>query len=247
MSSFLKQFIFFFGAAIFLVNPCMALPALSEHNQIVSNSQASQDQFVYVLLYELLGKQGDGYYLEIGSGHPQEHNNSYVFEKTFGWKGTSLDIADTKKLWHSVRQNSLLIQDATKADYQSILKTFPKVIDYLSLDIDDKYDAVLQRIPLKDYIFKVITIEHDSYRLGNALKEKERSILASLGYYLLCPDVSLIYNGKELVFEDWWIHPSAFPADVFSKLVSLDLKAKNHDQIIKIIKNCRDVAKTPTG
>jgi hypothetical protein len=194
-------------------------------------SQASQDQFVYLLLYGLLDKQDDGFYVEIGAGHPWDGNNTYVFEKNLEWKGISLDIVDRRNLWYSTRQNTLLIQDATQADYQSILQPFPKVIDYLSLDIDNYYDTVLQRIPFNDYFFKIITIEHDFYRLGGELREKERKILTALGYYLLCADVS----SMDLVFEDWWIHPCLFPAEVFSKLILLDLNGKNHDQLIKII------------
>ena len=124
---------------------------------------------------------------EIGAGHPQDGNNSYIFEKNLGWKGISLDIADTRDIWYSVRQNSLLVEDATTADYQSILKPFPQIIDYLSLDIDSSYDIVLQKIPFNDHIFKIITIEHDFYRLGDEFREKERKFSASLGYYLLLP------------------------------------------------------------
>jgi hypothetical protein len=201
-----------------------------------SYSQASQDRFVYFLLYELLDKQDDGYYLEIGAGHPISGNNSYLFEKNLGWKGVSIDIDKaSEKIWYSIRQNSLLIEDATQSDYKSILKPFPKVIDYLSLDIDNNYDIVLQKIPFNDYIFKVITIEHDFYRFGDKYKEAERMILASLGYYLLCPDVSIFHLGMDCVFEDWWIHPSAFPANILSSLTSLELKAKNNNQIINII------------
>ncbi len=239
MSALLKLVVFFFGINLFFAKPCMALPAVSEHKLTQSFSQASQDHFVYLLLYELLDKQDDGYYLEIGSGHPTEGNNSYLFEKTFGWKGISLDILDTRNIWYAVRQNSVLIEDATQSDYRSILHPFPRIFDYLSLDIDTSYDIVLQKIPFDEHIFKVITIEHDSYRFGNTLKEKERSILGSLGYYLLCPDVSVYFIGMECVFEDWWIHPSAFPAEVFSMLISLDLKGKNHGQIIKTIQEAK--------
>jgi hypothetical protein len=110
------------------------------------------------------------------------------------------------------------------------------VIDYLSLDIDSSYDVVLQKMFLNDYIFKVITIEHDFYRFGDKFRKDEREILSSLGYYLLCPDVSVFFSGRDCIFEDWWVHPAAFPADVFSKLTSLDLRAKSHDQLINIIR-----------
>lgn len=239
MSLVLNTVIFLFGINIFFVNPCIALPAVTVNVWTHSSSQASQDHFAYLLLYELLGKQDDGHYLEIGSGHPTDGNNSYVFESSFGWKGISLDIVDIRNTWNSIRRNPLLIEDATKSDYASILKPFPTVIDYLSLDIDNNYDVVLQRIPFHDHLFKVITIEHDSYRFGDVYKDKERNILTSLGYYLLCPDVS-IFLGKDCAFEDWWIHPSAFPAEVFSMLKSLDLKAKNHGQIIKTLQEAKN-------
>jgi len=146
----------------------------------------------------------------------------------------SIDISDAlKQEWYSVRNNPLLIEDATRSDYAAILQSFPQFIDYLSLDVDGNYDTVLEQIPFNDHIFKVITIEHDFYRYGNSYREKERKILTSLGYYLLCSDVSC----QGLTFEDWWIHPSAFPPSVLSAITSLDLQAKDHKQLIQAIQN----------
>lgn len=206
-------------------------------------SQASQDRFAFLLLYPILNKTGGGYYLEIGAGPPTVDNNTYFFEKNLGWQGVSIDISDQyKNMWSSTRQNTLLIEDATKSDYRTILKPFPRVIDYLSLDIDSSYSIVLKKIPFNDYIFKVITIEHDFYRYGEEFREDERRILTSLGYYLLCPDVSVFFNGNECTFEDWWVHPSVFSADVFSRLTSLDLKGKNHGQLIETLKKFRSLS-----
>ncbi len=235
---FFSRLVFFlFGINLLLIKYCIAS---SNHEKMQSFSQASQDRFVYLLLYEVLNKQDDGYYLEIGAGHPIDGNNTYLFEKNLGWKGVSIDIDKaSQKVWYSVRQNSLLIEDATQSDYKSILKSFPQVIDYLSLDIDGNYDSVLQRIPFNEHIFKVITIEHDFYRFGDKYRRGERMILESLGYYLLCSDVSLFYNGRDCVFEDWWIHPSAFPATILSMLTSLDLKAKDNNQVINAIYRSR--------
>ncbi len=248
MSFLLNLVVLLLGINFLLTDHCMASSFVSNYKRMESCSQASQDRFVYLLLYGLLDKQDDGYYLEIGAGHPRNGNNSYFFEKNYGWKGISIDITDCyKETWSSNRQNLLLIEDATQCDYQSILEPFPQIIDYLSLDIDNSYDIVLQEIPFNDHIFKVITIEHDLYRYGNEYREKERRILASLGYYLLCPDVSVFSNGMNLVFEDWWIHPSVFSADVFSKLASLDLKEKSHYQLINTIQRNYPQLRPKTG
>ncbi|HEY4254844.1 MAG TPA: hypothetical protein VGM34_00675 [Chlamydiales bacterium] len=168
------------------------------------HSQAFQDQFVHLMLYGFLGKQDGGYYLEIGAGEPVYINNSYFFEKNLNWKGVSIDISeDLGKRWYAVRENLLLTENALLSDYRAILRSFPTVIDYLSLDIDAQYVDVLKKIPFDQHVFKVITIEHDFYRYGDVYQEGERKILQSLGYQLLCSDVSL----SGFSFEDWWIHP----------------------------------------
>ncbi len=231
-----KICIFLLGICLIQTNHCIAVPNAFE--QISSYSQASQDRFVYTLLYELFDKQDEGYYFEIGAGHPISTNNSYFFEKNLGWKGISLDIDPKISMeWRFARKNLLLIEDATQSDYKSILQSSPHVIDYLSLDIDSSYDVVLQKIPFNEHVFKVITIEHDFYRHGEKYRKNEREILSSLGYYLLCPDVVIFFNGKDCIFEDWWIYPKAFPADLVSMLISLDLKTKKHDQLINILQS----------
>jgi len=197
-------------------------------------SQATQDEFVYTLVCKMLGVRDNGYYLEIGAYHPITINNTFFFEKNYNWKGVSIDISNEfEATWHSIRKNSLIIQDATRVDYEAVLASFPKVVDYLSLDIDSHYEAVLQRIPFDKYTFKVITMEHDFYRFGDLYRKREREILSSLGYYLLCPDVNM---GGD-AFEDWWIHPSAFPEPVFVFLKSLNLNGKDYREMAQILRS----------
>jgi hypothetical protein len=196
-------------------------------------SQAEQDKFTYLILYGLLGKQDDGYYLEIGAGDPVTLNNTYFFERNHLWKGISIDHSRySTRRWNLIRTNPLLIEDATKSDYKEILQSFPKVIDYLSLDIDAFYPEVLKRIPFGDYLFKIITIEHDFYLHGDIWRKEEREILDSLGYQLLCSDVS----GKWGSFEDWWIHPSFFSPSELALLISLDLKMRDFRELIQLLK-----------
>lgn len=207
--------------------------SLDASEKIVFNSQSTQDEFVYTILYDLLGKRDAGFYLEIGAGDPIHINNSYAFEKHCGWKGLSIDISPSFiPLWHKARNNPLLLKDATQLDYGSILEGFPQVMDYLSLDIDGLYDTVLRKVMHSNHIFKVITIEHDAYRYGDIYRNKEREILAAYGYYLLCSDVS--NDGSP--YEDWWIHPNFFPSSLLQKLTALDLKGKDHMELIKNIK-----------
>jgi len=201
-------------------------------NEFKFYSQATQDHFVQTLVYKLLNKQDVGYYLEIGAYHPTDLSNTYFFEKAYGWKGVSIDISNQfEAVWHALRTNLLLIEDATQVDYSAVLLPFPQVIDYLSIDIDRNYDDVLKKIPFHNYVFKVITIEHDFYRLGDLYRAKEREILSSLGYYLLCPNVSM---GGDF-FEDWWIHPSAFPSQTLSMLQSIDFNGKDYREMAKIL------------
>ena len=190
---------------------CLFLTSLAAVSALQSTtfcSQASQDAFVYTLLYCVEKKTDKGCYLEIGAADPINTSNTYFLEKKLNWEGSSIEInSQYQKAWAQERRNQLLVADATQTDYFLILKSFPKVIDYLSLDVDEHYDTVLNKIPFDQYTFKVITIEHDFYRFGNKYKQKEREILTALGYRLLCPDVSYLGVGS---FEDWWIHPVGF-------------------------------------
>lgn len=238
MNSFLKKLIVYSQIILGTFSPLLASDYLSNKNQSFF-SQASQDNFVFTLLYGLLNNRDEGYYLEIGAGNPTKLNNTYFLEKNLGWKGLSLDISPNfSNTWSEIRSNPLLLGDATKLDYSDLLQEFPTVIDYLSLDIDRDYDTVLKKICFDTHIFKIITIEHDYYRLKDQYRKKEREILTGLGYYLLCSDVM----DQGYIFEDWWIYPAAFPEQILNQLTQLELHNKEHKYIISqiqsLIGNC---------
>lgn len=216
---------------LFLFTAILNIPLVASE-ALNFNSQACQDEFVYNILYKLQDCKEPGYYLEIGAGDPIHINNTYVFEKSLSWQGLSIDSSEgLKSKWYAVRSNTLLSTDAIQLDYKAALKGFPKVIDYLSLDIDGNYHKVLERLKLANRTFKVITIEHDAYRFGDVFRNKEREILSDLGYYLLCGDVSS--NG--CAYEDWWINPDFFDSIVLDQLSSLDLDNREYVDIIRII------------
>jgi len=82
--------------------------SLNAREEMAFHSQARQDKFVYTILYNLLGKQDAGYYLEIGAGEPIYINNTYVLEKNCGWQGLSIDISDDlMSRWYKANNKEL--------------------------------------------------------------------------------------------------------------------------------------------
>ena len=162
-----------------------------------SYSQAGQDAFVCYILGEI----GYGTYLEVGAGDPIEGNNTYSLEK-MNWTGVSLEL-DSEKVekFRSVRTNDIIMCDSTTFDWDSI--KLPRVVDYLTFDVDEAALPTFERFPFDKYEFKVITIEHDAYRFGIEPRNTMRRTLANLGYQLICLDVRI--NGG--IFEDWWVNP----------------------------------------
>jgi hypothetical protein len=170
-------------------------------------SQCAQDLFVL----NLLGKGGT--YLDLGCYLPKKINNTYLLEEN-GWTGISLDIENYSKEWE-VRKNRFIQADCLSLDYKVFLKEefgdSESVIDYLSIDMEllgDRF-KLLSKVMESGYHFKIITIEHDSH-LGEDFIEGEKNkqfhLLKSLGYYLLCDDVSN-HRNPSMFYEDWWINP----------------------------------------
>jgi hypothetical protein len=182
-------------------------------------SDAKQDQFVA----NILNFKKDGYCVDIGSCHSIISNNTYYFQ-SLGWTSISVEIESGYNDSYSTRKQGVhLNENALEVDYKSVFEeyVFPKSIDYLSLDVDTVSLNVLRVLPLDEYRFKVITIEHDGYLYGDKYREQQRGLLQSHGYLLLCSNVYVEqpgYEGKEFPFEDWWIDPSEFSEELIEKI-----------------------------
>lgn len=165
--------------------------------QMISYSQSGQDLYAF----EKSNQKTNGFYIEIGAFHPIENSNSYMLEE-LGWKGISFEISDITDLWYSKRKNKLIVCDATSFDFLNCFNqnNVPNQIDYLSLDIDGETLNCLKKLPLSQFRFKSITIEHDEYHRGSSMKNEIRDILLGNGYSLDRPDVS----SNNLIYEDWW-------------------------------------------
>jgi len=182
-------------------------------------SDAKQDQFAA----NILKFKRDGYCVDIGSCHSVISNNSYYFQG-LDWTSISIEIERGYNESYSTRTNGVhLNKNALEVNYKETFEEyeFPKSIDYLSLDIDTLSLDVLKILPLDEYRFKVITIEHDAYVFGDEYRDPQRNILTSHGYLLVCSNVYVEqpgYEGKECPFEDWWIDPSEFDSDLIEKI-----------------------------
>ena len=161
---------------------------------MITYSQAAQDLFVEAVMK---GKR-DGYFLEIGSNHPKIHNNTYLLEKKYNWRGAMVEYDRSfAPLYKMHRPNSAyILDDARVINYRKFLDScnFPENIDYLQIDLDVNNKSTLDTFLLLNntvfdkYKFATITFEHDIYS-GNYFDTQtiSRKILTDRGYVLVFP------------------------------------------------------------
>ena len=204
-----------------------------------SYSQAAQDLFVC----SVLKKKYNGTFVEIGSNHPITHNNTYLLENTYNWRGLMVEYDSSfLPLYKEHRPNSIYeLTDARRVDYKSILDTnFPTNIDYLQIDLDVNNKSTLDILILLNdtvfdkYKFASITFEHDIYT-GNYFNTQNisRQIFKERGYILVFPDVSVFWEGKYCKFEDWYVHKDLIDPDVINKIKS-DVSL-THEEIVALL------------
>lgn len=216
------------------------------------NGQALADKFVA----HCTNFKENGYFLELGSREPRTTNNSYVLEKSLGWKGIMVDREDTyKEEYKSERPNSIaVIEDASKIDYYKLFKenNFPSELDFLQLDLEVRDNTALKTFMLLDeqifdnYKFATITMEHDIYTgLKNAIKTRSisREILRERGYFCVFEDIldppSVNRpvdpdNPKKQLdypYEDWWVHPDLVDMGFIKRL---QIKNEGKTQSVKV-------------
>jgi hypothetical protein len=182
--------------------------------------QSKQDEFVL----KMLNFKKNGYFLEIGSNHPININNSYILEKNYNWTGLMVEYdKQYEELYKLHRTSNYIIQNATTIDYEKLFikYNFPKNIDYLQIDLEVSNNSTLRTLQVldenifKNYTFSIITFEHDIYT-GNYYNTREisREIFSRNGYILVFRDVK--NNGNP--YEDWYVHPSFVNMDLVNKI-----------------------------
>ena len=205
-----------------------------------SFSQTHQDLFVFYMNR----KKRNGTFLEIGSNHPIHHNNTYLLESQYQWKGIMIEYDRSFEPLYSIhRPNSVYeIKDATLVNYKELLEKneFPPHIDYLQIDLDVNNRSTLNTLTILDntvfdtYTFATVTFEHDIYS-GDFYNTRHtsREIFKKRGYELLFPDVQVFWEGSYKPYEDWYVHPDLVDMDIIH-LCQTDQSMISSDIIEKI-------------
>lgn len=196
------------------VNVLSACKHIVDCVSLLTYSQSYQDIFVA----SLTNGKHDGYFLEIGSNDPITHNNSYLMESKYNWRGTLVEY--DKSFEYAYKQyrprSNYILQDATTVHYREHLDlhNYPTEMDYLQIDLDVDNSSTITTLQNLDatvfdkYKFATVTFETDIYR-GNFFDTQtiSREIFKNRGYILLFPNVSVYWEGEFKPFEDWYVHP----------------------------------------
>jgi hypothetical protein len=185
--------------------------------------QASQDKFVLNVLKE----KNNGYFLEIGSNHPININNTYLLEKKYNWKGIMVEYDNQYlPLYKQHRPNSIhVINDATKIDYKNVFETnnMPFSFDYLQIDLEANNGSTIRTLEKLDneifdtYKFATVTFEHDIYHTNfDDTRLKSREIFKKRGYVCAFEDIN---NKGVNPYEDWYVHPDLVDMNYVNNLI----------------------------
>lgn len=205
-----------------------------------SSSQIYQDIFVDFMLD---GRPGT--FLDVGAGngglvnHPVWFmSNTYSLEKYRNWNGICVDFDERYiERAKTIRSSTMICADLTKIPLKSILEenAYPKMSEYMSLDVDDATENVLDTFDFSEYRFKIITYEHNLFQSQDTSDQvhteehkrevvrtykKSREILTSFGYKILFGNVGL--RGYGFV-EDWYVDPKYFNNELLLKLEDSDM------------------------
>ena len=203
------------------------------------NGQAEQDKFVL----NILKNKKKGFFLEIGSNHPININNSYILEKNYEWNGIMIEYSDGwLNDYKKFRPNSIhIINDATKIDYKNLfeINNVPLNLDYLQIDLEADNGSTLNTLKklnsevMDKHKFATITFEHDIYHT-NYLNTRlaSRKIFEDRGYV----------NHKGYPYEDWYIHPDLVDSELVNTLIK-----KNEQKYKSNVKEFRYFHESPVN
>ena len=207
--------------------------------------QAEQDKFVL----NVLKNKKNGYFLEIGSNHPININNSYLLERKYNWKGIMVEYdSNFLSLYKQYRPNSIhIINDATKVNYKDVfeINNMPLSFDYLQIDLEANNGSTLKTLQKLDneifdtYKFATVTFEHDIYSTNFANTRLEsRNIFSKRGYICVFEDIN---NRGVNPYEDWYVHPDLVDMNYVNNLIENNKTYYVNHSITKKTINWQDI------
>lgn len=208
--------------------------------------QAEQDKFVV----NVLKNKKNGYFVEVGSNHPININNTYILEKELNWKGIMIEYDPSwLSYYQMMRKNSVhVINDATKINYRELFDTnnVPLNIDYLQIDLEVTNNSTLLVLKKFDeqvfekYKFATITFEHDVWeKNNNNTRELSRFIFDKWGYKRVFDDIHNLE--PQYVYEDWYVHPDLVDMDYVNKLITNNKNKYIYNKITQKSINWKDI------
>lgn len=179
-------------------------------------SQSGQDEWAYSLV-------GDGgYFVDIGAHDGIIHSNTYALEMYHGWSGICIEpdpdayrqLAENRSgprtdLAVSGTAGVITIQPTGVERFARPLTWIlgemnaPRVIDYLSVDVEGHELDVLAGMDFNRWHVKLATIEHNEYLEGPARKLAIRDHMLRNGFELAVEDVVAPGYG---CYEDWFVN-----------------------------------------
>jgi hypothetical protein len=168
-------------------------------------SQANQDIFVS----SVIGHNGN--YIELGARRAIAHNNTYLLETEYNWKGISVEFDRRfEKDWLlSGRKNPIEWSNALTLNYKDLLKKhdISENIDYLSCDLEPaNITFCALTILINQGIFpRIITFEHDFYRYSATNYYKVATDFLNYHGYKIAVDNVTVDDTASQFFETWYV------------------------------------------
>jgi hypothetical protein len=204
---------------------------------------SGQDFFVM----SMLKNKKDCYFLELGSNHPIDNNNTYLLETQFNWNGIMIEYSkEFLNLYQQYRSRSnYLITDATTINFNELFNKYncPKNIDYLQIDLEANNGSTITALEniskvMNEYKFATITFEHDAYQdFTYQTRKKSRDIFEKFGYVRVFSDV-YVHGYPQNPYEDWYVHPELVDMELVKKLKTDDYLSDKQiiERLSKVIK-----------
>jgi FkbM family methyltransferase len=190
-------------------------------------AQSGQDEWVL----EFLNNKTGGFFVDVGAYDGIQTSNTYTLEKFFNWNG--ICVEPTIQFYEKLRSNrecdcrnvalrsysgncqlndQVVKKDATEGEtrcitFNDLFSGVRTKIDYLSLDVEGLELEILESIDYGLCDINLMTIEHNSYLLGQEYKNEIFKFLSSIGYERVVNDAPCLDPYPTCYmkpYEDWY-------------------------------------------